>query len=209
MVPTGQSAAQKQAAELVQISGVVMTADSLRAVAGTAVTVRGRTWGGEAGDRGVFSIVAYKGDTLQFQALGYRDKQYIIPRDREGQYFSMIQLMVQDTFYLPETIVRPLPNRENFDYAFRNWRIPHDQYEIARRNTDALTLRALAYTLPKAGPEFQAAYQAAIQRRDGYFYGQNPNLYIPLLDPVAWGQFFQAWKRGDFRRKYGTSAYDQ
>lgn len=184
---------------IVQINGVIMTADSLRAVANATVVVKHQNRGVISSERGVFSIVCYKGDTLQFTALGFRDKQYVVPHDIQGEYFSMIQLMVQDTFYLPETIVRPVPSKAEFDYAFRNWRIPDDQYELARKNTNAYTLRVLGYTLPKDGGENQSSYQN-IQANRAVYYGQMPP--SNLFSPIAWGQFFEAWKRGDFRRKY-------
>ncbi len=175
-----------------------MTADSLRAVAGVVVFVKNKNRGVESGGQGVFSIVVYKGDTLEFSALGYRPKEFVVPKDVEGNFYSLIQLMTQDTFYLPETIIRPLPTREEFDYAFRNWNIASDRFEIARQNTNALTLRALAYTVPKSGSEFQSAYQRQ-QANDAVYYGQvRPN---NILNPLAWGEFFEAWKRGDFRRK--------
>lgn len=190
-----QASAQEN---IIQINGVTMTADSLRAVPGVTVLVKNRNRGVYSSDMGVFSIVVYKGDTLQFSALGFRTKEYPIPHDIAGAYFSMIQLMVQDTFYLPETIIRPVPSKDEFEYAFRNWRIPDDKYEIARKNTDALTLRALAYTLPRDGRESQAIYQN-LQAQQAYYYGQvRP---ITVMNPLAWAEFFEAWKRGDFRNK--------
>lgn len=191
--------AQEEAdARIVQINGVTITADSLRAVPGTTVTVKNKYRGVSSSDRGVFSLVCYKGDTLEFTAIGFRPKTYVVPQRIKGQYFSMIQLMVQDTFYLPETIVKPLPSHEQFDYAFKHWRIPDDQYEVARKNTDALTLRAIAYTMPRDGRENQAVYQASIAR-EAIYYGQiRPS---NISNPVSWAEFFEAWKRGDYRRK--------
>lgn len=187
-----------QEKDIVQINGVIMTADSLRAVPNTTVLVKNQNRGVISSDRGVFSVVCYKGDTLQFTALGFREKNYVVPAHIKGDYFSMIQLMVQDTFYLPETIVRPVPSKKEFDYAFRNWRIPDDQFEIARKNTNAYTLRVLGYTLPKDGGENQSAYQN-IQAERAVYYGQVPP--SNLFSPIAWAQFFEAWKRGDYRRK--------
>ncbi|MBL7719809.1 MAG: carboxypeptidase-like regulatory domain-containing protein [Flavipsychrobacter sp.] len=192
------SRAQLVDERIVQINGVIMTADSLRGVSNAVVLVKNKNRGVESSQLGVFSIVCFKGDTLQFNALGFRQKEYVVPRVLEGQYFSLIQLMVQDTFYLPETIIRPFMTREQFDYAFRNNMIPDDQYEIARKNTDLFTLRALAMTLPKDGRESQAMYQQQ-QFQKSIYYGQMPNMKI--FDPIAWGEFFQAWKRGDFRKK--------
>ncbi len=183
---------------VIQINGVIMTADSLRAVPNVTVQVKNKNRGVESEYSGVFSIVCYKGDTLEFSSIGFRPKEYVVKKDIGGNIFSMIQLMVQDTFYLPETIIRPLPSKEGFDYAFLHWRIPNDQYEIARRNTDAYILRALAYTLPKDGHEAQSAYLQQ-QAREAVYYGQQKPMNI--LNPLAWGEFFEAWKRGDFRRK--------
>ena len=193
-----QSHAQDFYDNIVQINGVTMTADSLRAVPGVTVIVKNKNRGVESSPMGVFSIVCYKGDTLQFESLGFRSKEFTVPRDIAGHYFSLIQLMVQDTFYLPETIIRPLPGKGEFDYAFVHWQIPNDKYEIARRNTDALTLRALAAILPRDGRENQSQYQN-MQAQAAVYYGQQKPMNI--LNPLAWAEFFEAWKRGDFRKK--------
>lgn len=183
---------------IIQIDGVTMTADSLRAVPDVTILVKGRNRGVESEYTGVFSIVCNKGDTLEFSCIGFRSKQFAVSKDLKGQYFSLVQLMVQDTFYLPETIIRPLPSREAFDFAFMHWRIPNDKYELARRNTGGYIMRALAYTLPRDGRESQSRLMQK-QAQDAVYYGQQQPMNI--LNPIAWGQFFEAWKRGDFRRE--------
>ncbi len=194
----GASAQSTITENLIQIDGVTMTADSLRAVGDVTILVKNKNRGVESEYTGVFSIVCYKGDTLEFNCLGFRPKEYVIPRDAKGLYFSMIQLMVQDTFYLPETIIRPLPSKEAFDFAFQHWRIPNDNYELARRNTDAYIMRALAYTLPRDGRESQARLMQQ-QAKEAVYYGQQQPMNI--FNPIAWGEFFEAWKRGDFRKQ--------
>ncbi|NDC42264.1 MAG: carboxypeptidase-like regulatory domain-containing protein [Chitinophagia bacterium] len=190
--------AQTNYDNIVQINGVVMTADSLMGVPGVIVQVKNQNRGVQTENTGVFSLVCYKGDTLEFRCVGFRAKDYVLAKDIKGQYFSLIQLMVQDTFYLPETIIRALPTKGAFDYAFTHWDIPNDQYEIARRNTDAIMLRALAATLPKDGHEAQSAYLAQ-QARDAVYYGTLKPMNI--FNPLAWAEFFESWKRGDFRKK--------
>ncbi len=188
--------AQTSFENIIQIDGVTMTADSLRAVPDVTVVVKNKNRGVESEYTGVFSLVCYKGDTLQFSCIGFRPKEFVVPKNLKGEYYSLIQLMVQDTFYLPETIIRPLPSKEQFDYAFLHWRIPNDKYELARRNTDAYVLRAIAYTLPRDGRESQARLMQQ-QAREAVYYGQQQPMNI--LNPLAWAQFFDAWKRGDFR----------
>src|SRR5690606_36780697 len=84
---------------IVQINGVTMTADSLRAVPGAIIMLKNNYRGTVSNELGVFSIVAHKGDTLVFSESGFRSKEFVIPTDIKGHYFSMVQLMTQDTFY--------------------------------------------------------------------------------------------------------------
>lgn len=190
--------AQDSKEDIVQINGVTMTADSLRAVPGAVIMLKNNYRGTISNELGVFSIVARKGDTLVFSEIGFRTKEYIIPQNIKGHYFSMVQLMTQDTFYLQETVIRPFPTREQFNYAFKYWDVPDDRYERARKNTEALMLRALAYTLPKDGGENQASYQN-IQAQKAVYYGQQPPSNI--FNPLAWAEFYEAWKRGDFKKR--------
>ena len=194
----GIANAQVAFEHIVEIDGVTMTADSLRGVADVTIQVKNQNRGVMSAFSGVFSIVCYMGDTLQFSCLGFRSKEFVVPKNLVEQHYSLIQLMVQDTFYLPETIIRPLPTREEFNYAFLNWRIPNDYYEKARRNTNAYVMRALAYTLPHDGREAQGRNQAQMAK-DAIYYGSLQPMNI--FNPIAWGQFFEAWKRGDFRKK--------
>jgi len=183
---------------IIEIDGVTMTADSLRGVGNVTVQVKNQDRGVLSAYSGVFSIVCFKGDTLQFSCIGYRSKEYVVPKDLPGDTYSLIQLMTQDTFYLPETIIKPLPTKEEFNYAFLYWRVPNDYYEKSRRNTNVYLLRALAYTLPHDGGEAQQRAQQQMAR-DAVYYGMQQPMNI--FNPIAWGQFFDAWKRGDFRKK--------
>lgn len=191
---------------LVQVDGVVMTSDSLRYVPNATVIVKNQNRGVECSNTGVFSIVCYKGDTLIVTNLGYRSKEIVIPSNLTGIYYSVVAKIVQDTFYLAETIVRPLPSKDAFDYAFKYWGIPNDQYEMARINTNKYALRALAFTLPRDGRESQHLLQAS-EAQNAAYTGMPNGHPMNILNPFAWADFFQAWKRGDFRNlnnNYGS-----
>jgi hypothetical protein len=183
---------------IIQISGITMTADSLRAIPAVSVVIHGQGRGTISNSQGVFSIVAFKGDTLSFTAVGFKKKVYRIPLDIRGNNFSMIQLMVEDTTYLPVTIIKPYPTKEEFDKAFISDDIPDDAYEVARKNTDAAKMRAMARFMPIDGREGVNMYMKK-QAQSLYYAGQQPPQNI--FNPLAWAQFIESWKRGDFKRK--------
>jgi hypothetical protein len=193
--------AQDPYENIIQINGVTITADSLCAVPGVTVLVKGKDRGVESSNQGVFSIVVYKGDTLEFSAIGFSSKDFVVPHNLKGHYFSLIQLMVQDTFYLPETIIRAYPTAEQFAYLFRNSQVPDDALERARKNTNSFMLRAIAYSLPREGRENQMAYQNIMSQQAQYYGSRQP---MNVLSPLAWAEFFEAWKRGDYRKKKKT-----
>ncbi len=183
---------------VVQLFGVVMTADSLMGIPSVTIKVRGRNQGTYSNEQGVFSIVILKGDMLEFSSIGFKPKLIEIPRSLEGNQHSIIQLMVRDTVYLPATIIRPRPTREQFDRDFVNTEIPDDNYEIARKNTEEGKRRILSRSMPSDGREAGNILLRNNANR-AYYYGQAPPQNI--FNPFAWNEFIKAWKRGDFKNK--------
>ena len=180
---------------VVEIYGVVMTADSLKAIPAVSVVVKGRNQGMYTTDQGVFSLVVLKGDVVEFSSVGYKTIDYKIP-DSSGNQYSLIQLMVADAQYLPATIIRARPTREQFERDFVNTPVPDDDIEIARQNNSAAKRAVLSRGLPANATEAASTYLR--QSAQKYYYqGQTPPQNI--LNPLAWAEFIQAWKRGDFR----------
>ena len=183
---------------IVQLYGVVMTADSLQGVPSCSVIVEGKGRGTITSYDGVFSIVVVKGDRITFSSIGFKNRTIQIPHNLTENQYSVIQLLVSDTAYLPATILKPRPTREQFERDFVNNRVADDLYEIARKNTDEQTRRLLIASLPADGRE-AVNYQLRQQASKSYYAGQLPPMNI--LNPAAWADFIQAWKRGDFKKK--------
>ena len=183
---------------VVQLYGVVMTADSLKGIPAVSIIVKGQNRGTISNDQGVFSIVVLKGDEIEFTSIGYKPKLVSIPKNLEGNQQSMIQLMVQDTIYLPATIIKKRPTREQFERDFVNAKIPDDNQEIARKNTNEATLTAMAKILPKDGRE-AVNYNLKQTAVKSYYAGQLAPQNI--FNPLAWAEFIKAWKRGDYKKK--------
>lgn len=183
---------------IVQLYGVVMTADSLRGIPSASVIVEGKGRGTITSYDGVFSIAVMKGDRITFSSIGFKNNSIQIPLNLESNQYSVIQLLVSDTAYLPATILKPRPTKEQFERDFLNNRFPDDAYEIARKNTDEATRRILLNSLPADGRE-AVNFQLRQQTNKYYYAGQVPPMNI--MNPAAWADFITAWKRGDFKRK--------
>lgn len=183
---------------VVQLYGVVMTADSLVGIPAVSIVVKGQNRGTISNNQGVFSIVVMKGDVVEFTHVSYKPKIVSIPRNLEGNQYSVVQLMVADTVYLPATIIKPKPTAAQFARDFANTKIPDDDYEIARKNTDVAKRRALIQSTPADGREASNIQLRNVATK-AYYAGQNPPQNI--FNPAAWAQFIEAWKRGDFKRK--------
>src|SRR6478609_7666878 len=91
---------------VVQLYGVVMTADSLRALPAVSVVIKGSNRGTMTNDDGVFSIVVLKNDQIEFTSVGFKPKLVTIPSNLKGNQYSIVQLLVTDTAYLPATIIK-------------------------------------------------------------------------------------------------------
>jgi len=133
---------------VVQLFGIVMTADSLKGIEAVSVTIRGSNRGTITNRQGVFSIVALKGDIIDFTHVQYKPKTITVPRNLEGNQYSIVQLMIEDTVYLPATIIRPRPTPEQFARDFVNNKVPDDDIEIARQNNTSAKSRALMQSTP-------------------------------------------------------------
>ena len=181
---------------VVQVYGFVMTSDSLTGIPGVTVSVKGRNQGAFTNDQGIFSIPLLKGDVIEFTSIGYKPILVTIPRNIPGNQYSMIQLMVNDTVYLPATIIKPRPTREQFERDFVNTKVPDDDIEILRQNTEAAKRRILLRGLPSDAREASNYYLRNASTKYSYL-GQAPPQNI--FNPLAWADFIKAWKRGDFK----------
>jgi hypothetical protein len=183
---------------VVQLYGIVMTADSLKGIPAVSVVIKGQNRGTITNYQGVFSIVVMKGDEVEFTHVSYKSKLTHIPKNLDGNQYSVVQLMVEDTVYLPATIIKPRPTPEQFARDFVNTKIPDDNIEIARKNTDYAKRRILMKTTPADGGEATSLQMRNVANK-AYYYGQSPP--INLFNPAAWADFIQSWKRGDFKNK--------
>lgn len=190
--------AQEENEDLIQFSGVVVTMDSLSPVPFASISVKNTSRGTTSDYYGYFSFVAQPNDTLIFSSIGFRDSDFVVPDDLEGNRYSLIHSMLQDTVEIDEVEIFPWPTPEQFKEAFLALDLPDDDIEIMRRNLSEDLMADKAAAMPMNG-SLNFKWQNQQRANQLYFAGQyRPN---NLLNPIAWAQFIQAWKRGDFKKK--------
>jgi len=183
---------------LVQLSGIVVTSDSLMAIPYVNIIIKNSHRGTISDFQGFFSFVTQPGDTVLFSCVGFKRKQFIVPDTLNDDKYSVIQLLTRDTIYLDETIIYPWPTRDQFRNAFLNTDVPDDDLERARKNLEREKLKELGESVPY-DPNENVDWAMRQHAASFYSYGQYPS--INLFNPFAWAQFIKAWKRGDYKRK--------
>ena len=185
-------------AGLVQLSGVVVSGDSLTPVPFTSVLIKGENRGTMCDYYGFFSLVVAKNDTIVFSSVGYKKAQVVIDDTLSDIRYSMIQMMQKDTLELPTTDVYPWPSKEQFRTAFLSLNTPKDDYDRAFENLTREDVRLAIQGVPLSA---QAKSALAVQQEYTRLYQQGQLPQVSLLNPVAWAQFIEAWKKGNFKSK--------
>jgi hypothetical protein len=183
---------------IVQFSGIILTDEGgqLVPIPFATVAIKGEGRGTYANYKGFFSLVARKGDKITFSAIGFSKQSFVIPDSIRGNRFSVVQLMSGDTINLPETVIFPWPNRDNFKQEFLAMDVTTDLAEKAKENLAESRLAAIRENTVMDGNE-NADYYLRQQSKSFYHIGQTPPMNI--FNPMAWNEFFNAWKSGQFK----------
>jgi len=197
-LPHGQAQIQSKPRRAIQLSGLVVTGDSLAAVPYASVWVRNTRRGTITDFYGFFSIAVFELDTVRFSSVGFKEINFVVPDTLTLARYSVVQVMSADTIYLPETVIYPWPTRDQFRHAFLNLELPENDYDRAMRNLARAEIRDRSFSLPMDGA---MTYRESMNRYASrlYYAGQAPPMRI--FDPFAWAQFFRAWRDGRFRRE--------
>jgi hypothetical protein len=186
--------------DLVQFSGMVLDGSNsqLFPVPYATVLIKNDGRGTYANLEGFFSIVTHKGDSIIFSALGYSEAIYVVPDTLQDEKYSIVQLLTKNNIDLPAAVVFPWPSRDHFKLEFLAMDVTTELQTIASQNLSADKLEKLRQTVPLSGAE-NGSYYLRQQAKQTYYIGQRPPMNI--FSPVAWKQFFDGWKRGDFKKK--------
>jgi hypothetical protein len=184
-------------AEVVQISGMVVTGDSLAPLA-YATVFRSRDLRGTMTDiNGFFSIPALAGDTITVSSVGYLTQAFAVPTDLELPRMNVVQPLGRDTVSLEEAFIYPWPTRERFREEFLQLQLSPDAYTIGQERLDPAALYDRLMEVGRDGGEVYS-YTVQQQAQQNYYAGQLPP--INVFNPVAWAKFIDAVRNGSLKR---------
>jgi len=188
--------------DLVQLSGLVLdgSQEQLGSVPYANIYIQGEGRGTYSDFSGFFSIVVRQGDTVRFSAIGFQTATLVVPDTLIDQRYSIVQMMSQDTLNLATAVIFPWPSREHFKLEFLAMDVTSDLALSAQANLAERRLSEARKEVLPDGNE-SADFFLREQARRSYYVGQMPPMNI--FNPISWGQFFNAWKKGDFKKKDG------
>lgn len=191
------STAVAESPEVVQISGMVVTGDSLAPLA-YATVFRSRDLRGTMTDvNGFFSIPALAGDTITVSSVGYLTQAFAVPTDLELPRMNVVQPLGRDTVALEEAFIYPWPTRERFREEFLQLQLSPDAYTIGQERLDPAALYDRLMEVGRDGGEVYN-YTVQQQAQQNYYAGQLPP--INVFNPVAWAKFIDAVRNGSLKR---------
>ncbi|MCE2708761.1 MAG: carboxypeptidase-like regulatory domain-containing protein [Bacteroidota bacterium] len=190
-------AQDRQEKKVIQLSGIVLNADSTDAVPGVNIYVPKKGRGTVSGRFGYFSMPVLEGDTILFSFIGLKKQTFIVPEKVENDKISLILNMEVDEIALAEIEVVPYPTEEEFKQAVLAMSVV-DPMTVSRSNMSPEMLLRWAESMPASGNENFRYFQEGQLLQNQDIYGPRP---LRILDPFAWSQFIRSIKRGDLRSK--------
>jgi hypothetical protein len=180
--------------KIVQVSGVVVTSDSLVPVS-FATIYRSNDYRGTFSDyKGYFTLPVAIGDTLHFDCIGQKHNYFVVPIDTVHQHISIVQIMDQDTVMLPTVYILPHPAKHKLREEVLALDLPGDRYYKFNRSEGELANYDGLHDF--ASMSYQNA-SATMEARYNTKFMSGGN----LLDPAAWGRFMQSIKSGEYRER--------
>ena len=104
----------------------------------------------------------------------------------------------KDTLFLPETFIRPWPDKDYFKIEFLALEVDNYLEDIAYQNLSPERIEILKQTLPVDGLEVanvELRRNAAAYYSAGQFKPQN------IFNPLSWKKFIESIRRGDLKKK--------
>ena len=191
MLSLQSKAQQPSELHVVQVSGLVMNADSTITIPGVHIyDERGR--GIPTDFRGWFSKAFVAGDTLTISAIGFKNRKVIVP-DSVGDRVTVIFALEEEVTQLADIEVNPFPTEELFKEAILAMNLTREQENVLNSYEPEI-IRELVRTMPLEGSSSMNYRYMMNQQFQNLQYSSGPRTN-PLLNPFAWANFINSLKK--------------
>lgn len=192
--PENVQAQSDRSKKLVQLSGVARD-ELLEPVPYVNVAIKSKKRGAMSDDKGLYSIVAEKNDTVVFVSLGFKKTGFIIPDTLTTQFLSTDIILFADTVRLKTVRIYPWKTYEEFKLAFLTYKLPTNDLDRAKKNLEIIQRQILA----SISPDAQIAYQNSMMQNFNRLAtgGQTP--VNNLLNPFSWAKFIKDLRDGKLK----------
>ena len=192
---------------LVQWTGVVRN-ELLQPIPFSHVIVQKDLRGTVSDPQGLFTIITYPRDTLLISCVGYKLRKIPVPNlsYEDSKHYIKDIIMVEDTIMLSEVTIFPWKTYREFKEAFIALELPEDDLQRAYRNIAVLQeqiYNAIANRSASPTSNFRDAMNSRTNRM--MTYGHMYPTYS-IANPIAWAQFFQALRNGEFKKKDNSAS---
>ncbi|MBK6522955.1 MAG: hypothetical protein IPG08_11830 [Sphingobacteriaceae bacterium] len=201
----GQVPAEKKKKNYLQLSGVILDQDSLTPIPFVSIMVNDK--GRAVSDYyGFFTVVVSAGDMVQFLSASHKTRFYKVDDTCSLKHYYAIQVLTKDTIQLPVVDVYPWPSKDEFKRAFLSLDLASTDYDRADKNLNQQALTYIERTMTVSGSE---AYKNTMQNyyTKVYTAGQQPQ--IQLMNPIAWAQFIDSWRKKNKKEKPKTKVVNK
>ena len=158
--------------------------------------------------KGMFTIITYPNDTLYVSCVGYKTRRIPVPNISSGDSKHYIKdiIMEEDTIMLSEVVIFPWKTYKEFKDAFMAVELPEDDLQRAYRNIAVLQEQIYSAMINRqATPTTNFRDVMANRHNRMMTYGHMYPTYS-ITNPIAWAQFFQALRDGEFKKKENNNS---
>jgi hypothetical protein len=187
----GFSAEAQTTKRVIQLSGVVIAADSTSGpIPGVHIYVPKAGRGTTSNRTGFFSMPVLVGDSVVISSVGFVRQSLIVP-NYHSDFMTIVVEMVEDVTYLQEVTIMPFPTEEVFKQAVLALNVPFDN-GIDPRQMNSELMALMLKTTPMDGAQnykyYMDQYASSVTER----FQPRVN---PLLNPFNWARFFRDLKQ--------------
>jgi hypothetical protein len=183
-----------RAKSLVQLSGVARN-ELLEPIPYVNVGIKSKRRGSMSDEKGLYSIVAEKTDTVVFVSLGYKKTGFIIPDTLTTQFLSTDIILFADTVRLKAIRIYPWKTYEEFKIAFMAYKLPTSDLERAQKNLEIIQRQILL----SISPDAQIAYQNSMMQNFNRMATRGQTPVNNLLNPFSWAKFIKQLRDGKIK----------